>query len=299
MTPSKLRWGLLFIVVGILLLLCNTGHLDWDYWYEILSWWPLLLIAIGIEKIFLKTRLEFISYLSPLILVAAMIFVAIDIGPERNVGNFFSSTRWNEDYDASVDHIDAVIKHGNINLYVTRTTTDLISARFDRFSRKPDIDFSKSDGVAELDITRRKGGFGGAVIISGRRYGRDWKVSFSDQVPLSLKCIGDGSDITLNLQTIPLQDLTIQNEAGDMDLRIGDKYPNVAVLIDGADSDFRLKAPEKCGIEVSGDKYESYLSAIGFIKNGVNYYTKAYDSAAVKLRLDIPEELRHLSIEFE
>ena len=80
MTPSKLRWGLLFIVVGIMLLLCNTGHLDWDFWYEILMWWPILLIAIGLEKIFLKTKLEFISYLSPLLLVAAMIYVAVDIG---------------------------------------------------------------------------------------------------------------------------------------------------------------------------------------------------------------------------
>jgi hypothetical protein len=299
MTPSKLRWGLLFIVVGVMVLLCNTGHLDWNFWYEILMWWPILLIAIGLEKIFQKTKLQFISYLSPLILVAAMIFVAIDTGSERNVKGFFSSTRWSEDVDPAVDHINAVINHQNIDLYITRTATDLISARFDRFSRKPDIDFSKSDRTARLDINRRRGGIGGAVITSGRRHNRDWKVSFSDDVPLSLKCIGDGADITLNLQAIPLQDLTIKNDDGDIDLRIGDKSPTVAILIDGADSDFRLKIPAGCGIEVFGDKYESYLTTIGFIKTGEIYHTEAFDSTAVKLKLEIPEELRHLSIEFD
>jgi hypothetical protein len=299
MTPSKLRWGLLLIVVGVLILLCNTGHLDWGYWGDILMWWPLLLIAIGIEKIFLRTRLEIISYLSPLLLVGAMIFVAFDTGPQSDFGDFFSKTHWREPYDASIDHIEAVIYHDNIDLYVGRTSTDLISGDFGRFSRKPDIDYSTSAGTASLDITGRRGGLGGAIVISGRRYDNDWKVSFSDKMPLSLKCVGDDSDIRLNLSSVPLQDLTIEDSDGDIDLRIGDMSPHVAILVDGAESDLRLQAPVACGIEVIGDQFESYFSDLGFIKAGQNYYSRAYDSAAVRVTLELREDLNRLSIDFE
>jgi len=299
MTPGKLRWGLLFIIVGIMLLLNNAGRLDWGYWYDILMWWPLLLIAIGIEKIFLRTKLQVVSYLSPLLLVAAMIFVAVETGSSSGEDGFFDSSRWSEDFDSRIDHIDAVINHDNTDLYISRTSVDLVSARFDRFSRKPDIDFSKSDGTANLVINERRGGFGGAIVISGRKYNNDWRVSFTDSKPLSLKCVGDGSDITLNLQSIPLQDITIENEGCDIDLRVGEKSPYVAILIDAVDSDFRLNVPAECGVEVIGNQYASYLSRSGFINIENNYYTEGYDSSAVKVRLDIPAGLNNLSLDFE
>jgi len=299
MTPSKLRWGLLFITVGVMLLLCNTDRLDWDYWLEILTWWPLLLIAIGLEKIFLKTKLQIFSYLSPLLLIGGMIFVAFDVGSDNRVKGFFSSSRWSEPLDPSVKQINAVIKHKNIDLYINRTGNNLASARFDRFSKKPRIDFSKSDGVARLDIGGGRSSLGGTVFISGRRVNRGYRLSFSDDIPLNLKCTGDGAELTLNMQLIPLKHLTIENDEGDIYLRIGDKEPLVIIEVSGDDADFRLKAPEGCGIEVIDDKYESYLSALEFIKIGDNYRTKAFDSAAVKVKLEIPDELRHLSIEFE
>ena len=68
---------MLFILVGTLLLLNNVGRLDWWVWNDILSLWPLLLIAIGIEKIFQNTRLSFISYLSTVALVAVVLWAAI------------------------------------------------------------------------------------------------------------------------------------------------------------------------------------------------------------------------------
>jgi len=64
MSPARLRWGLLFIAVGVLLLATKSNWLSGYYWLELLDWWPVLLIAIGIEKIFLKTSVRIISYLS-------------------------------------------------------------------------------------------------------------------------------------------------------------------------------------------------------------------------------------------
>ena len=295
MTPSRLRWGLLFITVGVMFLLNNTDQLDWDYWLELLSWWPLLLIAIGIEKIFLKTKLQAISYLAPIILVAGMVYVAFDTGGREYRRGFFTSYSWSTGGDQAIEKIDAVIDHGGADLYVSRTGFDLASARFDRFSRKPDIDFSKSGSVAKLEIARRGRIYSG-VVFGNRRHGRDWRLSFSDEVPLELKCIGDESEVTLNLESVPLEALLLENDDGDIYLKIGDRVALVNVEIAGYDADFRLKVPDGCGIKVQGDKYASYLKTLNLEERAGNYISAGFDSAATKVSLRLADDLRHLSI---
>ena len=49
MNPARFRWGILFILVGVLLLLNNIGQLSWDVWVDIANLWPLILIAIGVS----------------------------------------------------------------------------------------------------------------------------------------------------------------------------------------------------------------------------------------------------------
>lgn len=297
MKPSRLRWGLLFITVGVMLLLNNAGYLDWEYWLDLLVWWPLLLIAIGIEKIFLRSKLEFISYLAPLILVVCMVYVAFDTGAERYESSFFERYSWSTDADPSVERVDATIEHRRADLYVSRDNFDLASARFDRFSRKPDIDFSKSDGVAELKISRR-GRMQSAIVINTRHYGRDWRLAFSDDVPLKLKCIGDKSDVNLNLEEVPLENLAVENDEGDIYLKIGRKMALVDVSAEGYDADLRIKLPEGCGVKVPGDNYASYLRTVGLTKQETAFVSEGFEEADVKITLNLAEDLRHLSIDY-
>jgi len=297
MTPSRWRWGLLLITIGVMLLLNNSGSLDWEYWIELLKWWPIILIAIGLEKIFLKSKLQFVSYLAPLIMIFTMVYVAIDTGSDDYRGGFFSRRSWETEADASVKMMDATLEHGSADLHITANTHELASARFDRFSRKPTIRFSKSDGTAKLEVIR-KGRPRNYVIVNGKPWGRDWRVSFSNDTPLKLKCIGDQSHANFNLESVALEDLTVENEEGDINLRIGTKRPAVNVIIEGTDAEFRMKVPEGCGIRVPGDKYSEYLKTIGLVQGGDGYSTTNFDAAATKVILKIADDLRHLSIEY-
>ena len=45
MDAAKIFWGLVFIVLGILLILSTLGHLPWAYWWKL---WPLVFIFLGI-----------------------------------------------------------------------------------------------------------------------------------------------------------------------------------------------------------------------------------------------------------
>jgi hypothetical protein len=296
-TPGRLRWGLLFITIGAMLLLNNAGALSWEYWPELLVWWPLILIAVGIEKIFQKTSLQFISYLSPLILIVAMIYIAVETGSDGSSRGFFSAQHWSERYDPSVASMDAVIEHGGIDLYINRETDDLATARFERFSRKPKIKFSKNDGTARLEIRRGFWRGSGFFIIDGKHGGRDWNINFSDVIPLSLNCLGENSKINLNLESIPAEAIKIDNEEGEIYLKIGDLRPEVSVEIRGKDADFRLRIPDEAGIKVASDEYHGYMKSLALDKVGDFYQTEGFDTLKVRVFLKLDNDLRRLKIE--
>lgn len=295
MTPSRFRWGLLFITVGVLLLLNNAGYLDWDYWLELLFWWPLLLIAIGIEKIFNRTKLQFISYLAPLILVAGMVYVAVDIGPVGRDRSFVDRYNWKAETDSSIEKMDAVIDHGQTDLTIYRTGVNLASAKFDRFSRKPDITLEKKNSLATLDISRSGSGRS-AVIISGRGSYQDWRVSFSDEIPLELKCVGHESDVDLNLESIPIEKLTVDNDGGNIYMKLGNKAALVSVGVSGNDADLRIRIPEGCGIKIIGKEYASYLKDLNLIETEDGLISEGFNEAAAKISFDFDKGLRYLSI---
>ncbi len=296
MTPAKLRWGLLLVTAGVMLLLNNAGVVDWDYWLELAWWWPLLLIAIGFEKIFLRTKMQFLSYLSPVFIVLFMIYVAVDVGPSRfRHYSFFTAHDWQIDMDESVQRVKAVISHGRSDLTIDRTGTYLASARFDRFSRKPRIDSDVSNGLASVDINTG-GSMPSAIIINAGDFDNDWKVRFTDEAPVELRCSGNEADVNLYLVNIQVEKLEIENDDGDIYIKIGDKSPQVDIKVEGYDAGLRVNVPSEAGVKVFGEAYSDYLEKIGYMKMEDYYVTEGFDSTSIHITLRLDEDLRHLSL---
>ncbi|MBN2227382.1 MAG: hypothetical protein JW763_08450 [candidate division Zixibacteria bacterium] len=298
MTPARFRWGVWLIAIGIMLLLSNAGEVSWDYWWDLFCWWPILLIAIGVEKIFLHSRLHVLSYLSSVILVGTMALVAINSHADQGEGDFFSAYRWSEDADPNIKLIIARIDHDCNDLFVRQGSSDLIYGRFDRFSRRPSIAFSKEGEVGKLEIERRSGGMQSFVVINDRSYGRDWTVSFAEDVPLELKCYGDDADVTLHVDDLPLKSLFVSNDDGDIFIKCGTRLPEVNIKIAGEEAGLRLKVPEQCGLRVMGDAYQNYLEELGFIADGDNFQTDGFDTASVKIILEPDSDLRRFYIDY-
>ncbi len=297
MTPSRLRWGLLLLAIGVMLLLNNLGALDWSYWGELIMWWPLILIAIGLEKIFQKSKWSAIAYLSPLILIVAMVAVAVETGSEGEDKGFFSTYRWEQPVEPEISLLDVTVEHGGADIFMNRATADLITARFDRFSRKPEIKFEKVDGVGRIEIKRRFGR-DGVIVIDGHRYGRDWTMSFPENVPIRMNTRGEDADISLNFQGNHLEYLKIDNDDGEIYLKVGSQRPKVELEISGDDSRFNLRIPREAGLTVDGEEYASYLKAMDLADEGGLYRSAGFDSAAVQVNLKLGGNLSHLSIDY-
>ncbi|MCK4607273.1 MAG: hypothetical protein KAU35_08270 [candidate division Zixibacteria bacterium] len=298
MTPARLRWGMLMVTFGLLLLLRNLGTLSDDFWVDLLIYFPIVLILIGIEKIFTKSRLQFISYFTSFLLLVGGIGIAFYSSWNDHEGSFFSQTSHRVDFDPEVKKLSAVLKLGETDLTIRDSGDDLVFGRFDRFTQKPRISYSVEQQEAKLVYTARRGGrLGGAITINTGE-DQDWYIQFSDLVPLDLECYGEDSDIHLNLSTTPLRRLKLNADDAHIYLKLGEMEPEVTVVVVGGQSDLKLRMPESVGLRMSDNDYRSYLTKVGLIEteDGI-FVTEGIDTLITTVELDLDEHLSSFSVD--
>lgn len=299
MTPARFRWGVILVQVGILLLLRNLDILNDNFWGEFLIYFPVVLIAIGIEKIFTKSRLQFISYLTSMALFFGGFAIAFSSSRGGFEGSFFSQTTYREDYSPMIKKLKAVLRLDHTDLTIRDSGSDLVFGRFNKFTRKPKINYDLDGGLARVYFIGRSGSFlGGAIKISTGEP-QDWYIRFSDKVPLDFECSGEDSDIHLNLSTTPLERLKLEVDDAYIYLKLGTLEPLVNVSIIGEDSQLRLRVPENVGLKISGQDYHSYLEKIGLIDaGGGSFVSEGFDTMSAVIEIDLDDRLNSFILEY-
>jgi len=303
-TPARFRWGMLFIMVGALILLVNLrvlyGFLWVDVVYFFIRFIPFLLIAIGIEKIFSGSRVRYVSYVSTVALVGVGFWLVFE-GQRRDgdIKDFFESETIQEEIDPSVTAVEAVLRVGPGSVTVRDATDDLIYGSFGEWSFKPEFRHQVVDGIAELELansgaTRRS--WGGVIQIEGDDTD-EWYLSFCRKAPLTLKCYGDEADLHLNLSTTPLRDLEVDAPGSDIYLKVGTMEEVVNITVRGEDTKLRLRVPREAGLKVSGLDDPDYLGSVGLAPDGGYYVTPDFENASPQLNVSLDNRFRSLSID--
>ncbi len=299
MTPARFRWGMLFILIGVLILLVNVDVLNHNFWIDFIYMFPFLLIAIGIEKIFAHTRLKGLSYLTTVLLVAGAFYVAFEGSRMTDGPGLFDSSSLEYEHDDSVEVIEAVLKLADANLTIRKPTDDLMYARFDEWTYKPRAKYADTDGRARITLNGRSVGrhFGGVTIgVDGDEAG--WRVSFSRTVPLLLDCSGNDCEVHMNLATTPLRELKLDLDDSDVYLKLGELEPEIKVDIVGADAKLRLRIPQESGLVISGVDDPEYLREIGLIEVDDQFVSDGIDSVSNRVVVTLRDDFRSLSIDY-
>lgn len=300
MTPARFRWGMILVMVGVLLLFQQADVLNSNYWADLLIWFPVVLIAVGIEKIFANSRLKFISYISTIGLVSVGFLIAFSGSFGGHNTSFFSETTYQIDNDSSVNKIEAYLHLDATNLTIRDSGSDIMDARFDKFTRKPKIHSDFMDDKAIIKLKSSKASYLGGAIKINTGASQDWTLKFSRDIPLDLECDGHESDLHLNMKSTPLEQLKLDADDARIYLRLGELIPFVKIKIFGDNSDLELRIPQNVGLRIEGDDFSSYLlrlDSFEFIEEDGIFTTKGFDTIDTQIDIELGDNLDNVIIQ--
>lgn len=298
MTPARFRWGIILILIGLLIFLRNLNVLSDEFWAYFIYFIPVMLIAIGIEKIFTRTKLQFISYATSFLILFGGLAVAFTGSFGNGRDSFFSESFFKKPYDDSVSKIVAELVLDGTALTIRDSGEDIVYGMFDRFTRKPDIDYVVVDDRAELKLVSRRGDFLGGIVKIEPGEAQDWMLRFSRNIPLDFDCTGEDADIHLNLATTPLNSLKLDLQDSFVYLKIGDLVPRVTIKINGEESSVKLRVPEHVGVRINAAGYESYFERVGMRRDDGWFVTDGYDTLKSQVDIDLDAHLSSFSIDY-
>jgi len=112
------RWGMhriteaaWIMAAGAVLLGNTTGYVSWNVWWLLLSLWPALLVAVGINLIGKGLQQSWLRAVAPLVVLAALLF-AVTVSWSGGTGVF--PVEWHVPVQAwSGDHVDIRLGTGD------------------------------------------------------------------------------------------------------------------------------------------------------------------------------------------
>lgn len=274
-------FAIILIIVGIVLLLQTTGVLSWELWAGIWRFWPVTIIAIGINLIFGR-RLPWLAGLLIAVVVVLALGVALFLVPVSSTAAVSSMQEDLQGLESA--ELDIGFGAGELTIdSLPEGSPRLVEAIFQ--GRDAETPVVRTSDSATLDITMRSGNF----FFFGVRPDVDWQVSLSRLPRLSIDLDGGASDIELDLSNLQVSDLNIDAGAASVEARMPASAGHVNATIDAGAADITVIIPEGVAARIDSDVIAGSLS-IGegrFPRAGDVYISPDFDTAANRIDLEI------------
>ena len=298
MTPARLRWGVILIIIGGLMLLKNLDYVSNSIWEDIAVWLPALLILIGIEKIFTKSSLQAISYGTSLVLLIGVAFLVVQDHDRFDSGSFFERTHYEMGMNPSLKRLHAKLDLGSTNLTIRDNGSELVYGRFERFTAKPEIAYEEENDEGFVSFESRSKRWLGGVVKVDVDESQDWYLRFNDMILLDLECIGTESEIHLNMAPFRLGTLKLSADDASIYIKLGDMEPSTKVSIEGRESRVKLRLPGSSGVRIVGSDYDQVLKTMGMVSREGAFVNAGYDTSGNKIDVDLGPGLSSFSLDF-
>jgi LiaF transmembrane domain len=310
MTSARsIRWGLFFISAGVFWLLVENDIIDSNVFLYALSLWPLLLIAVGIEMIFNRTKLKALSYLSPALLGLALTAVAVEAYHVERGDNPMYQSSFSRNLNTGVETLRASVELGDYDLFVRARSGEKVRGKMVGAHSTPNVSFSQDASGAELTVTDDDnwfswGGRGWPLLMTSSRFHSsrepEYRLDIPENVALDLTLSGSDSFAELDLSHALLGELLADLDEVELKLKIGANVPVVNVTLSGADNQLILLFPSGGGVRIDGNGITSdlsgYLSGKGLVQDGEAFITPGFDTLTPQVRLRVDDDLPRLRL---
>lgn len=248
-------WPILLIGAGVIFLLSNLGVIDWRVWTSILRFWPLLLIAVGLD-ILVGRRFPLGSILLGLLLIAFLAAAVGGVLPQFSTASAARVDR-TETISQALDGAERAtvrIKFGagEFNLAaLPEGSTKLIEGTAD-LSRGEQLtqDFGNQGGVPTY-VLESSGSWSAGPDIFGDG-GKAWVLGLNRDVAVDLVVDAGAGESVLDLGGLNLRRFDLDGGVGQATLKLPSEG-RYDMKIDGGVGQVIVMVPQGLAVRVQVD----------------------------------------------
>jgi hypothetical protein len=288
---GSLTGALLLIAIGGIFLYANLRP-EWNPWPIIGRYWPVLLIVLGLGKLFDVLRSTSAPGAAPaprrggeafaILLVVLLLILAV-AGSHR----FSRLAHWTESVDAQgANSVRMDIEMPTGELRISGGAAKLLEGEFD---------YRQADGQPSLSYTHS--GTEGNLSISqpgrshfGRVSGADnhWDIHLNSDAARELRVEMGAGKGDLDLKGIHLTKLTVEIGAGEINTDLtGNWKDNVDVRIEGGVGSATVRLPHDVGVRVHAEGGIGSINVRGLQKRDSYYVNDAYGTSPVTMNVSV------------
>ncbi len=279
---NKIFFGLALVVLGVVLLLVNLGYFSPGIIFRLFHLWPLILVIIGINILFRKSKFKtYITWISWIAFFSIVIVYSLfgsnpegsRIIDDRVVIEKLEETEFGK-FDLDI---------GASTLNINSTDTDLLVAEISGRELNYRKDFSNHNQLASIKFYSKE-----FNIIDIQNEPSRYDFYLNKDVVWDLDVDLGAMSGKMDLGDVPVRSLDLDSGAVDLALVLSDKH-DTKVSIDSGASNLSIEIPKSVGLKIKMDTALSStnIDDLGLVKDGDYYTSTNYDTAKVRIDMDI------------
>ncbi len=303
----SLVFPIILITIGGLLLLHN-----WRPAFDPLpilgTYWPLILIFIGVGKIWDGTYRSRNPNAPPGVSIGASIgaiaFVLVLVVLLWHGRSFSRRHGFDAGSHHDVKTVDlqgaksahAKLEMGAGQLTINGGASHMLDADF-TYSYSfdaPRVDYHVDGGVGQLNISQE------SHSLHFGRSQNDWNLHFSKDIPLELKVDMGAGQGDLHFRDVPLTRLDLNLGAGQMDVDFtGDRKTDLTADIEGGVGQATIRLPKNVGVIARASGGIGSIDVHGLKHDGDSYTNDAYGKSPATIHLKVEGGIGQITLNVE
>jgi hypothetical protein len=298
MQASRLNWGLVFIILGLAALGWSTGHLPFEVVWRLLNLWPVLLIAIGIQMIFSRSKASGFAYLSSIIIVLAAVYAVAPYWDQVRTGmsRERESGKFEQQIGEGINVVEVNADFANRDFTLDNSTGPGMELEYNHELVSPSFRYRALEGVGKLNLDKED--YRIWRIFRKSELPR-WKLNLPEDYPLKLYLKSRDGYCYLRMADLDISSLNLEcPHCYDVVLQFGKMIPEKPVIVDAKRSTLRVELPPGISVRLRDGARMPYslTENLNYIRDGDDLVSDSMMIPDSVLTLDIAPGLRELII---
>ena len=262
MSDEGIRWGRVargfyLLGFGTFLLLTTQDVLPWSFWGDVLAYWPVFLVAIGIRLVFERSPAPALVLLGPILVLGMMMYVATR-GPARtDSGRDWVPLRAARASDVSAWTLEGRLAMASLDVTSRRLPKGvLVEGRGTDAGRRA-VRVTEDAATGRVRVTNSWTDRSFFFLPGGARARCELGMSTALPVALDLDLVF--TTTRLDVAASPVSAVAVDGAFNDLSLRLGEPASDVRLGFEGSFNQVVIEVPAATPVGASSEGFLNYV----------------------------------------